>query len=316
MKKFVLAGILAVIFISGCVDSDLFQGLIGGEGPETTELPPDIIVIQNTNIIPTPPIDAEDQFSISFEVKNQDDLKEVENVKIQLYDYGLCEPRFLEEGETTYTEDIGTLYPGQTEFIEWEFQAPSNDQMVYLSVKCPIRYKVSYDFTTYSQIDVDVISPEELKRLQRTGETPTFTPTQTIGRGPLKIYFDFGSSMPIRASNYSEKNYTLPIYITVEDKGSGIYGNIPKDALSFSIPSDFVVSKCDKFRYDEDSGLYFNNKEIPMIKKKTPQIRCSFITPSVDNVVVEKTYFLTANISYTYDLNQENEIKVEPTLGV
>src|SRR3990170_5909812 len=87
--KIHLLGLFAIVFVSACVDLPGF----GTGGIQTTELPPDTVIVQNLNTIPNPPINANDQFSVSFEVKNQDDINEVSGVSIQLFDYGLCRPQ-------------------------------------------------------------------------------------------------------------------------------------------------------------------------------------------------------------------------------
>lgn len=303
--------LFAIIAISACVNVT------------TTVLPPDIVIIQTVNTIPTPPINAGDQFSLSFEVKNQDTINEVSDVNVQLFDWGLCSPQSTSFTPTDWTgsdviyRDFGAFVPGQTEFIEWTFQAPTNDQIGRLQTTCPIRFKANYNFAASSQIDVQAISSDRLKQLQRSGETPTFTPTQTVGVGPIKITFDFGAALPIRASNYSSSNSTLPVFITVEDQGQGLFGDVPAKALLLKVPDSFVLATCPKFSFDSNEGgynIYKNSQSITMIKKKSTQLRCSFTVPREDQVVVEKTYFLSANMSYNYSLTSEVDVSVNPTL--
>ena len=313
MKKLIPLLIL-VVLTAGCIDLPDF--LQSGMDTQTTELPPDIMVIQNSNVIPRPPVNAQDQFTVSFEIQNQDDLREVEDVMVQLYDYGLCNPLsgtpdwIVTQG--IYTSTFADFAPDQTEFVEWTFQAPSSDQMGYLETTCPVRYKVSYEFTAASQIDTQVISSDRLKQLQRTGQTPNFTAKQVVGRGPVKIYFSYGASLPIRTS--SDIDSILPIFITVQDKGSGILSDLEEGKLKFYVPDDFTVKTCGKF--DCDNGVCTNNAIIPIIKKKSPQLRCSFVMPTNDTVSIERTYYISGNMTYTYDLTGEHEIKIKPILGL
>src|SRR3990172_4672495 len=123
MRKY-LFSLFAIIFVSACVDLPGF----GQGNVQTTELPPDIIIVQNMNTIPNPPVNAKDQFTVSFEVKNQDDINEITNVGIQLFDYCLCSPQISAftptdwpESGGVYSKDLGSFAPGQTEFIEWTF---------------------------------------------------------------------------------------------------------------------------------------------------------------------------------------------------
>ena len=286
---------------------DIFKGIIPGTGENVnkTELSADLIVIQNLNVIPNPPINAGDQFSVSFEIKNQDEINDV-NTSYSLFDTGLCKKT---EGEES--KSLGILAPLQTEFIQWSFNAPRNDEIAYLPTKCPIRFKANYTFEARSQIDVNIISKDRLSQLQKTGNQPTFTPSLTIGRGPVKIYLSFGAQLPARNES------ALPIFITVEDKGNGLLKEIPNNSLKLKVPYDFNFSDCPKFSLEKnESGynIYQNNVVIPIIKKKTSQIRCSFTTPNstaINNL--EKTYFITASLNYDYEIVGETSVDIKPT---
>ncbi len=358
MKRLVLA-LIAVILVAGCVgDLDFFKSEI--TGPQTTELGSDIVTTQNINIIPNPPILAENDFTFTFEIKNQDDINEVEDVNVKLYDTGLCTPPSVTESA------YSSLVPDQTEFIEWDLVAPTNAQIGSMQATCPLKYKVTYDYSAKTQVDSKIISETKLRQLQRAGETPEYTPNQIIGRGPIKIEFSFGANQPVRTDT------TFPVYIRVEDKGSGLLdfekGDIPTYALVLQVHKDFVPKSCSKFEEVEkkitgparcvgESGCerntneddcetdpynyclwrtptedvdlseilrdftpqpnynyYWNNATIAMVKKRSTELRCSFTTPSEDIVSDEKTYYFTAFMDYTYKMDFEEEISINPTL--
>lgn len=327
--------LIFVIAVSGCVEGmpDVLKQMMGQKtGGEIKEAPADIITTQNTNTIPTPPIYADGEFTVSFEVFNQDDIKEIEGVKVYLYDTGMCDER---TSDTVNPLSTGKeLVPQQTEYVEFKFDAPSNQEIGGMEAECPIRYKISYSFDAISQTDLQVISRDKLEALQRAGQAPTFTSTQSIGRGPIKIYFDFGATLPVRTSicknnsnvevectsssvDTDKSSFSiLPLFILVEDKGSGIFGDIPANKLSFDISNDFKVSSCEKFTCTEVSGKLNckNNQPIPMVKKKSPQIRCSFIVPGKDKVPVDKTYYIKAEMSYDYALYEDLSVAIKPTL--
>jgi hypothetical protein len=296
MKKFVL-GLFLILLVSGCAGMpDIFNGLFPGSGGTTVkELPPDILTIQNINVIPSSSIRPSDQFSVSFEVKNQEENLMISNVNYALFDTGLCK---WKEGNVPNASKWDYFVPQETKLIDWTFEAPSADEIAYLSTKCPIRFKINYTYNATSQIDVDVISKERLWEIQRSGNATTFTPTLNVGRGPIKIYFDFGVSLPVRNESI------LPIYITVEDKGTGIYGNVEINSSYIKFPSEFTDISCDHFSCV--NSTCDKNEKIPMIKRKSPQIRCSVKTP---NVPIERTFFITAGINYAYDV--EGEVNVE-----
>jgi len=374
MKKIFLSLVLlSLVFVSGCTDFPGMESLFGpGEGGEkVVEESPDILVIENKNIIPNPPINANDDFTLSFTVKNQDDISEVENVEMQLYDWGVCKPGDNADftSETgKYTKPLGaggTLSPQQEDYVELEFTSPDNDQIAEMEATCPVRYRVNYDYEAKTQVDMMVISKEELKQKERAGESVYFTPTETIGRGPIKVYIRFGKSSPV------ETGEVLPVFIDIEDKGSGSIGSEIKnevggEVLRFYVPIDFtVIKECNKLtlleetetegnmeyniwelkehachikpdRTDENtenfcngkstkeecenadfSVCYWEGESIAMVKKKSsPQIRCSFTVPSEEDVPVQKTYNFYADMTYSYNLDGEDEIKIKPTLEV
>ena len=310
MKKLIFS-LITIVIISGCVGiPDIFKGIIPGQKTQVTELPPDLLVIQNINTLPTPPVNAGDQFTVSFEINNQDEIRGIQgDVKVQLFDYGLCKPIATSftppdgwtESSGMYTKTFNGFDPLQTELIEWTFTAPNSNEIAYLSTKCPIRFKITYSSSAASQVDVDVINATRLKELQRTGQTPTYTPNQTVGRGPLKIYFDFGASFPVKSGGI------LPIYISIEDKGSGLIsgGDLPAKSLQLNAAGFTRISdQCEKFNSD-----LTNNGTITMIRKKSIPLKCSFTTPTVD---IEKTYLISATLSYSYSITQEVNVQVKP----
>jgi hypothetical protein len=288
----------------------VFQQLMPGfEEQEVKELPPDIVSVESLTVIPTPPINTEDQFSISFMIKNQDDVNSALDVRYELYDSGLCE---IDETDTDPKKSVApkNFAPLQEEFHEWTFNAPTDEQIAKISTKCPIRFKVDYNFDATSQIDVNVITKDRLDELHRSGETASFTPTLTVGRGPVKIYMSFGASLPVRVDN------KIPLYILVEDKGRGLYGEIPQYALKLKItPDDFVTSDCisGNSKFVEQGEYIVNNDTIDLIRKKTVQLRCSLVAPDESKVSFEKTYYITAELNYDYTITSETDVAIKPT---
>ena len=290
-------------------------------------------------MIPNPPINAGDKFSVSFEIKNQDDINDVK-MGYSLYDYGLCKIDSKLSDTSTWDEankisNPVTLSPLQTEFKEWQFSAPTNDQTGGLSSTCPIKFVVGYEFDSTSQVDVDVISASRLYDLQRAGQTPTFTPSLVVGRGPVKIYFSFGTDFPVRT------NSTLPIFLTVEDKGQGLLRALSPGYLTLKIPKDlangapdcgtkmnctagngkdssFWVCKTPQIpdsvdKKSQEYQEFLQNSSTPMINKKSPQFRCSLTTTDSPSII-EKTFFINADLNYVYELTGQTSVGVKPIL--
>ena len=145
-----------------------------------------------------------------------------------------------------------------------------------------------------------------MTELQRAGKSTAFSPTVNVGRGPIKIYFDFGTALPAR------NNSDLTVYVRAEDKGSGMLKEI--DPNNFIIDfQDFTVESgndatCPYFNCV--GTVCTNYQTIPIINRKSLDIRCSNIkTPSVNT---EKTYFISATLDYGYYVTGETDIEVKP----
>jgi len=117
---------------------------------------------------------------------------------------------------------------------------------------------------------------------------------------------DFGAKQPIKSGD------VLPIFITIEDKGSGVYGKVLSGKLKIKMPSGFELANPDSCGKFSKSGQEFKNSaEIPMIKKSSPQLRCSFKMPSVADM---KTFYITGELAYEYKFDGEIKVPINPTL--
>jgi hypothetical protein len=298
MKK-IISILVLVLLVAGCVGIEL-PGL-GSSKTEVKEQPPDVISIQNIKVLPNPPIIAGDQFSVSFELSNLEEEKNVD-VGYKLMDDGLCT---LASGPEY--EIFPDFVPGRVEFAEWTFDTPSNEEIGYLETTCPIRFIVGYEFTAISEIEANVMTEQRYYQLQQSGEFTTFTPTLNVERGPIKIYMEFGASLPIRTER------VLPVYVTVQDKGTGLLSFIPENELLIKLPTEFSVQQgsCGE-RFTCSNNECWNTETLTMVKRESPTIKCSFTTPNEGTVGLEKTYFITASLKYPYNLTQKVDVAVKP----
>ncbi len=322
----IILALVSVVFVSGCIDQgDLFSGLVGPSGVDTETLSTDILSVKNVNIIPTPPITSGSSFTLTFEVENVDDINTVKDVEITKVDSGLCE--FDRSNDEYKGDDAVTLVPQQVQYVEWIFNAPSQEKTGNLPVACPIKYKVAYDFEANSQVDFSVMSKEKLETLQRAGESPSFKSSQVVGRGPVKVFFDFGAAQPVKEST------PFQMYLTIKDQGTGLIegGDIGSGDLILIVPKHMAAEKTqdlvpgttlicyDQFKLkgltDDDNAVFENTEEIPIVKRKSPKIVCEFKSPSQGRMDSdERTYYFTAKLGYRYFIDRENEISVKPTL--
>jgi len=201
------------------------------------------------------------------------------------------------------------MVPLQEEFADMSFDAPIKDDLAGLSTTCPIRLAVDYSFTANSQIDVSVINEQRLTEIQRSGEAVTYTPTLNVGRGPIKIKLSFGANLPIKEGK------TFPVYVSIENKGDGLYAEIPGPPdvpvgrLNIMLPKDFTVTNYDS-KFELDGRVLTNIVPIPLIKKKTTNMGFSLTAPGED---FEKTHFISASLDYEYTITDERKVPIQPT---
>ncbi|MCD6477261.1 MAG: hypothetical protein J7K26_03865 [Candidatus Aenigmarchaeota archaeon] len=242
--------IVSIVFVSGCIEGfDLSRMGFETSGP-LSEQSADILVTKNIQTIPSSPILAGNEFSTIFELKNNDNIKTIENAQIKLFDWGACTPlidEFVPSGwekpGSYYIYTYDSLAPTQEERIEMVFKAPDNQRIGYLDADCNIKWETSYNFKAISQDDFTIISKTRLKELQRAGQSWQGTDQpQYVGIGPIKLYFDFKTPMPVQSKG------SIQFSVKAVDKGSGTFATIPKGLLQIRVPEDWL-------EYDENGNL-------------------------------------------------------------
>ncbi|UCG95616.1 MAG: hypothetical protein JSV92_01030 [archaeon] len=327
---FVVFLLAPVIFVSGCAEGGDFQSIFSSITGEQQKVvaPKDVLLVEDIQVLPTPPITADSQFTIAFKVTNigetQEGAKEARNVKVYAYDWGRCDPnpssdqQILDDNSMTGLKDQEStnirIYPGGgAELVEWEFTAPSNTELGRMEGKCPIRFKVLYDFDAYTTSDISIISRDRLIDASRAGETIAITPVQTQSRGPIKISVDFETNQPV------DENLIVPAIIKVYDKGSGMYEKVPQNKLVVEFPEDFTIISCSPPGWVSYSGSTVTNSvgNVSLIKGESPPIRCDLKLDSGVTITDIKTYNVRAKIEgYQYPLYEERDVAVKPTYGV
>lgn len=227
-SAFLLFLVILIVAVSGCISN---LGL--GPQQQTVEAPNDVMAFSDSTVIPNPPILTGDTFTTSFAMKNLDEFDDAKNVKIELYDWGVCAPSScnpsdwgIDGKKTSYSIAFNDISPKDVQQIECQFKSPPSEKIGGLQANCPIRYKLTYDFSGITTTELNVISNKKFQEMQRAGQTPFVSSTQSKSRGPIKVDFSFGVNQPVRTSTIdadtSKSNIIkIPMYITVENKGSG-----------------------------------------------------------------------------------------------
>jgi len=334
-SKILIVLLIGIVFVSGCIEGiDLFKGLMGGE-QEVKEQTPDIIVTQNLNIIPNPPLTAENEFSVIFDMKNQDKVNSIKDVSVKLYDWGACgimrsdrDPDFSPDPEKwsysrgVYSREFYELVPQQEERIEFRLKAPTNEEIGFIETDCPVKWLIDYKYSSITQDDFTIISRSRLNELQRAGESWTGTDNPMyIGAGPVKIYFDWKTPMPVQSKS------SVQFSVRIQDKGVGDYIEVKEETLFIKVPNTWddtnLGCPADKFEKLPDEGefmIYKNkhDKPIPLIKKSSAELICRFKAPDLDiseSPIPEKSYTVSANITdYNYKLTEDTIVHINPSV--
>ncbi|MEM5804625.1 MAG: hypothetical protein QXU82_02135 [Candidatus Aenigmatarchaeota archaeon] len=303
MKRLLAIAVLAV-FVCGCT----------GQGG-TTDYGENIVVLKDKNVLPNP-VSAGGSFDISFVAQNVHATEDAKNVMIRLYDWGPAAcvvnaigGQSVAKANSYMLLNESRLPSGSERFIEIGGKAPSKAEIGGIASRCDFKYTVSYDSFAITTTDTSVISQSRLSALQRSGQTPTFTPTQTIGAGPIAISFEHATSLPVREGD------ELVFDVKISDRGIGNYVKIPANTLQITVPEEFVATQdgCGVEFYDagvsNGKRTYTNSIELPLVKGSTSNYRCKFIAPAV---VEERSFFITGRMDYTYVINDGISVDIIP----
>lgn len=224
---FLFLSILAIVAVSGCISvGDLF-----GSGTTTVEASSDVMSFSDSTVIPNPPILTGDTFTTDFTIKNLDEFEDAKNVKLDLYDWGVCIPSSCSSPsgwdaidstklQTSYSASLNGISPNDVQQVECQFRSPSSEKIGGLDAKCPVRYKLTYDFSGITTTDLNVISNKKFQEMSRAGQTSVVTSVQSKSRGPIKVDFSFGVNQPVRTSS-ADSEVKIPMYVRIENKGTG-----------------------------------------------------------------------------------------------
>ncbi len=276
-KPLVLLPLVFVLLASGCVNN--FPLVKSKVEPQTVQESADLLVIEDLKVTPSL-VFTDTEFTVSFKVRHVGDPKTSKKVtaRITAYDFGPCTP----ESETSFSK---TFFPQQEEYFEIKVKAPSASRIANLEAKCPVRIKLSYNYTAVTQVEAYVMTQEKYNRLAKAGKEPSYTPKQTVGIGPVKIYFEFFQPQPF----ISGKQVTFLVY--AKNLGTGDV----KGSVNLNIAPEM---SCE------------GKENLEFIKKETRKVKCTW-KPSLSGEE-EKMYYLTAKATYKYETEKVADVVVKP----
>lgn len=300
------AAVLLVLAVSGCVEG---AGGLMGMGAEEEDEPDDVLVVRNELVEPT--VRAEETFEFSFELANLFEFEPATNTKAVLYDTGRCD---LDDDKE---QNLDSILEGSTRVVEWELDAPNNQQLGDMTGVCPLKYYVEYDFHAHTRADLYVLDDD----YSRDDEVAQVSPGIRRGRGPLKIDVDFGGRQPFRQGS------TIPFQVTLRNVGEGdVDGEISPVDINITIDYGDHIDELGSDNYEdgdwEDIGtgckqpMEESTKGLPFIDGSTPPISCRIYEEEYSEYFSTpiSSFQIDVDIDeYRYTLYGENSVTVEPT---
>lgn len=201
-----------VIFVSGCVFPGNFfgQDVLKIHTTTTTDGVADILTISDITTIPRSPLLPEREVLLSFVVKNNDLIRSVRQVTIDLFDAPLfkdkktgviCNAIFSSGrlqpcqanpdntgrgGRCSISEDCPIL-PGAEEQALFSLITFSQDEIANVKQDTHLNFKVNYNFDSSLTYSLPVVNMEEIIKRQRAGQSTDIVISKTHSSGPAQI---------------------------------------------------------------------------------------------------------------------------------
>ncbi|MEM7813740.1 MAG: hypothetical protein QW548_02455 [Candidatus Aenigmatarchaeota archaeon] len=274
---FLAVSLFAVAFAAGCV----------GQAPQAGV--GDIAV---RAIADPPQIRPYESMTLFIDVENVGQL-DVKNLAVDLFDAGLLS---VAEGPGPLpwhpcVKEFPELRHAQVESLECKLTF-TNPELLIKSVT-PVELAIRTTFTKNisSTVAIEMLSLDELRRLERIGRLEPKPQSYTFGDGQLQATLQFQRQPPFLAGD------TVIAQLSVRNVGPGYIGTLE--------PRNFLISQSDPsgriFTCAFDAPLYSYNGIFP-------PITCILAVPS--EIPTAATYPITLVLGYDYELRQSVPVSI------
>ncbi|MBI5332568.1 MAG: hypothetical protein HZB65_03275 [Candidatus Aenigmarchaeota archaeon] len=235
---------------------------------------------------------------------------------------------------------------GSTKQALFELKAPDENAIAGVITKQKLNYKVLYNYEGATNFEVLVVDYQEIIKRQKEGRTLSTNLIDTKGSGPIKIDAELATPYIISKQLGDDKtpdSAKSSAYITFKLRNAGagalkdstIETNMfnvffPKALIKGSIIANIEVPKyydatagtmenafsCGNSKEKpEDIIICTNVKNIEFFKKESEPLQ--FIIKDVSELTAgtpHKTYLISADVAYDYELRGAAEVTVNPIL--
>jgi hypothetical protein len=218
-----------------------------------------------------------------------------------------------------------TLRAGEVKSLQWTLKAPSEQDIAGIVTRGALNFYGRYDYSSSTNYEMLVVTMDEILRLQQQGDTLSVPVSDLRTGGPVQV--EISSPTPFAVASGPDTSQDAFIVVKVRNVGSGTV--LSKDienkpfklaagSLKIRIPGFFSgLIEPPGFTCQQSSdGLAAectNTEALDIIRKES--IPYQFVLKTVmplDGGVPFRSFLLTAEVSYRYELRGRADLEVRP----
>jgi hypothetical protein len=272
-KALVAILLLSVVLVAGCVGQTPGAGTVSDLAMTAVADPPQIRPNEQT------------QLFIDIENKGQQDIK---NVAVDVFDTGPLVVTAPRPGSCIAS--IAEMRPAQVGSVECKLAVAQPERLIQPITSANVAFRATFQKNISGTFIVDMLSLDELRRLERIGTLEPKQQSMTFGDSQLQATLQFSKAPPFVVGD------VVIAQLSVSNVGPGFIGTLD--------PRRFSIIQSDQSRKTFDcafsSVLYSYNGVFP-------PITCIFTAPPVQTA---GTYPITLAINYDYELRQSVSITI------
>ncbi|MBU3904678.1 MAG: hypothetical protein KJ906_00835 [Nanoarchaeota archaeon] len=273
MKKLILLSLVAIIFVSGCIDFGGSRAFFGIS--EITDNPDMYMLIEAS----TDQIKVDRYVQLRLTVENDGDST-LSNMKINAYD------QCLFAGDSV--KDIVELRPNKSSMWIWKWQAINTE----IDRDCTIRLKTEYDTETKVEERFNVLTESEFYAREEQGRLKEIRGSSSTTDNTLKINVEFSEAQPFLEGEQ------IFAYISYTDIGKGFLNKLEGGNVTIEFPNNAENVHCSGYSGEGNTLTLMNG--LTFVKRVAPQTTCKFTTKA-NQLVDIGDMSIIAKYKYQFD---------------
>ena len=324
MKLSIFALMLAIVSL-GCVSQVSFP-IVGSHVIDISRIEQspglnDIVVLENVRMLPETQALPEQtvRFFANAVSKEQDPARVVDDVYLEIFDatqfrtadgsslcnnaISSCQPEDCNSGNKCI------LRAGETKAMEVVMTAPTVQDIANVKTPVSVNYRLVYDHTSTTNFEVVVVSEDEILRLQQEGKKLAQEVRHVSNAGPLQLVLETADS-----GSFGVPGQVMFVRLKIANRGGGSPKNIeiPASGVTLAFPGGLGrIEAPDEFG-GSISTMFRNTKEIKLIKGESIPYQFRITPNDLGSGVPHRTYLITAQADYTYEMRGSHSIDVLP----